>query len=115
MRTVSYGGESFVTSDAAAAALLDFAAAAALSDFAAVVHVPAVDSTGAPITADLVIGPASEVFVTPVTSAFDEPDTVDAVADLKRQTSELAVSRHVSTAAAVTDLVDDEDFWEPLP
>lgn len=83
MRTVSYGGESFITSDEAAAALLDFTAAAALSDFAAVVHVPAIDGTGARITADLVIGPSSEVFVLPATSKFDEPDTRAAVAELR--------------------------------
>ncbi len=103
-----------MSSDEAAAALLDFAAAAALSDFAAVIHLPAVDDDGNPMTADLVIGPASELFVTPVMSAFDDPNTLDAVADLKRQTDELVVSRTVSTAAPVAHVDDDSDYWEPL-
>jgi hypothetical protein len=114
MRTVSYGGESFVTSDEAAAALLDFAAAAALSDFAAVVHVPALDESGATIMTDLVIGPSSELFVTPTTSDFSAPDTADAVADLKRQTTELGVSRHISTAAPIAEADVVADDWEPL-
>lgn len=98
MRTVSYGGDTFTTSDEAAAALLDFTAAAALNDFAAVVHVPAVDESGDVITADLVIGPSSEIFAIPSKSPFAEPDTADAVEDLRRRTSVLGSSRRVSTA-----------------
>ncbi len=112
MRTVSYGGESFTTSDEAAAALLDFAAAAALNDFAAVVHVPALDETGDVMTADLVIGPASELFVTPSKSGFEDLDTTDAVADLRQRTNALGASRHVSVGGSVSHVEDDGNYLE---
>lgn len=112
MRTVSYGGTSFNTSDEAASALLEFAAAAALNEFAAVVHVPAVDEEGEAMIADLVIGPASEIFVTQSKSTFDEPDTVETVAMLKERTSELGASRHISTGAPVTHVEDDSNYLE---
>ena len=94
MRSISYGGESFTTSDDAADALLEFAAAAAMNDFAGVVHVPALDEQGERITADLVIGPASELFVIPAHSGFAEPDTTAEVADLRAKIVELGLSRH---------------------
>ncbi len=92
--------------------MLDFAAAAALNDFAAVVHVPAVGDDGIAIMTDLVIGPSSEIFVTPSKSTFDEPDTDVAVADLRERTRVLGASRHISTGAPVTHVEDDSNYLE---
>lgn len=112
MRTVSYGGESFITSDEAAAALLDYAAAAALNNFAGVVHVPVLNAEGAVVTADLVIGPSSELFVTPSDSTFDDPDTDLTVADLKARTSELTAARRVSMGSPIEQPEDDSNYFE---
>jgi hypothetical protein len=112
MRTVSYGGESFITSDEAAAALLDYAAAAALNSFAAVVHVPALDDDGNAITADLVIGPSSEIFVTPSNSPFEIPDTAVMVADLIERTNELTAARRISLGAPFQQPEDDTNYFE---
>jgi len=101
MRTISYGGESFTTSDAAAEALLDFAAAAAQSESADVVHVPAVAPNGELIIADLVIGPASELLVVPADVAFAEPDTAAAVQVLREKTRVLVDSRRPSYGSAL--------------
>ncbi len=100
-----------MTSDEAAEALLDFTAAAAISDFAAVVHLPAIDELGETITADLVIGPASEVIVTPCRSEFGEPDTTSAVADLRERISALGDSRHM-IARPVAYLEDDSNYLD---
>ncbi|MBK4347158.1 hypothetical protein [Lacisediminihabitans changchengi] len=101
MKTISYGGESFTTSDAAAEALLDFAAAAAHSEAADVVHIPAVAANGDLITADLVIGPASELLVVPVDVAFPEPDSTAAVLELRAKIRDLMSSRRISYGSAL--------------
>ena len=101
MKKVSYGGVSFITSDEAAEALLKFAAAAALNDFAEVVHVPVVDESGHAIVADLVIGPASELLVTPSDSAYDPPDTAVAVETLQKRVISLGASKRVSIGLPV--------------
>ncbi len=93
MRTVSYGGESFITSDDGADALLGFAAAAARNEFADVIHMSALGEDGEPIIADLVIGPSSELLVVPSDSRFDEPDTTEIAATLRRKTAQLGPPR----------------------
>ncbi|MCU1422367.1 MAG: hypothetical protein JWN36_2018 [Microbacteriaceae bacterium] len=116
MRTISYGGESFTTSDDAADALLEFAAAAAMNDFAGVIHLPAIDADGATITADLVIGPSSELLVVPAHSGYDEPDTRVEVAALRARTVDLGLSRHSSRGVplAAAD-ADTTDYQSDLP
>ena len=107
MRTVSYGGESFITSDDGADALLGFAAAAALNEFADVIHMPAIDENGEPIIADLVIGPSSELLVVPSDSPFDEPDTTEIAASLRRKTAQLGSPRVSFGGAIDPALLDD--------
>jgi hypothetical protein len=107
MRTVSYGGESFITSDDGADALLGFAAAAALSDFADVIHMPAIGEDGEPIIADLVVGPSSELLVVPCNSPFDEPDTTEIAATLRRMTAKLGSPRVSFGGAIAPSLLDD--------
>lgn len=116
MRTISYGGESFTTSDDAADALLEFAAAAAMNDFAGVIHMPAVNEDGSAMTADLVIGPASELLVVPARAGYAELDTRAEVASLRAKTAELGLSRHSSRGAplAASD-ADTSDFQSDLP
>jgi hypothetical protein len=116
MRTISYGGESFTTSDDAADALLEFAAAAALNDFAGVIHLPAIDDQGETITADLVIGPSSELLVVPSHSGFAEPDTRAEVASLRARTADLGLSRHSSRGRPfAASEADTSDYQSDLP
>ena len=106
MKRVAYGGESFITSDDGAAALLDFAASAAMSGVAEVVTLPSVLPDGRVVLVNLVIGPSSELITSPVETAFAEPDTVDAAADLRARdrkstrlnSSHFQVSRMPSSA-----------------
>ncbi len=116
MRTISYGGESFTTSDDAADALLEFAAAAAMNDFAGVIHLPAIDDDGSMITADLVIGPSSELLVVPARSDYAEPDTRAEVALLRAKTADLGLSRHSSRGAPLAPSdADTSDYQADLP
>jgi hypothetical protein len=101
MKRVVYGGESFITSDDAAEALLAFAAAAAMSEVAEVVPVPAVRDDGAVVIVELVIGPSSELITYPLDSPFAEPDTRLSSAALRAHASELISSNPHATGGPI--------------
>jgi hypothetical protein len=82
MKTIFYGGESFLTSDEAADALLRFAARLATTETAEVVAVPSVGADGVTSIIELVIGPASELMSVATNSPYDAPDAAALVADL---------------------------------
>ncbi len=92
MKRVAYGGESFITSDDGADALLDFAALAAMSGVAEVVTMPAVGEDGRVISVNLVIGPSSELITSPVETTTSEPDTVDAAAVIRARAAQIGAS-----------------------
>jgi hypothetical protein len=101
MKRVAYGGESFITSDEAAEALLAFAAAAAMSEVAEVIAVPSVRDDGAMVVVELVIGPSSELITYPVDSRFAEPDTRSSTAALRARASELISSNPHATGGPI--------------
>jgi hypothetical protein len=101
MKRVAYGGESFITSDESAEALLAFAAAAAMSDVAEVVSVAAVRDDGALVIVELVIGPSSELITYSVDSPFAEPDTRVSSAALRARASELISSNPHATGGPI--------------
>ena len=101
MQSVSYGGESFVTSDDGAAALLEFAASAAMSGVGEVVALPSVQADGSVVSVSLVIGPSSELMTTPVETLQTEPDTREAAAVLRVRASELRASNLHAHGSAI--------------
>ena len=101
MKRVAYGGESFITSDEGAAALLDFAASAAMSDVAEVVALPAVLPDGQVITVNLVIGPSSELITSPIETSLAEPDTREAAAALRARALQIGKSSSPAHGAAI--------------
>lgn len=86
MKKVSYVGDSFITSDAVADALLDLTAALGRTGGSDAVEVPTVDGAGAADMVRLVLGPASQLVAAPHRSDFPEPDHGDAVEDLLART-----------------------------
>jgi hypothetical protein len=106
MQRVSYGGESFITSDDGAAALLDFAASAAMSGVGEVVTLPVVLADGRVVSANLVIGPSTELMTIPIESSQAEPDTRNAAAVLRARACQLSAGNiHAQgSAIAKTDL-----------
>lgn len=110
MKRVSYGGESFITSDDAAVALLDFAASAAMSSVGEVVTLPSVLADGRVVSVSLVIGPSSELMTTPIETVHAEPDTREAVAALRARASELGASNaHAHGSAIVGTHLNSSD------
>jgi hypothetical protein len=101
MKRVSYGGESFITSDDGAAALLDFAASAAMSGIGEVVTLPSVLADGRVVSVSLVIGPSSELMTTPIETSYPEPDTRKAAAALRARASQLGASNAHANGSAI--------------
>ncbi|MGN6503283.1 MAG: hypothetical protein ACTHKX_10350 [Pseudolysinimonas sp.] len=89
MREVVYAGGSFITGDAIAETLLEYAAQLANADRAAKVHVPALDQFGQPFDVALVVGPASQLLSEPVTNAAAEPDGTDFISDVTNRMRDL--------------------------
>jgi hypothetical protein len=113
MKRVVYGGESFITSDDGAEALLDFAASAAMLRFAEVVGMPSVRADGGIALVRLVIGPSSQLIASPVESTWPEPDTAEASRMLRARASELEPSSPRSRGSALANA--DLDASDPEP
>lgn len=83
MKRVSYCGESFLTTDQAADALLQLVAALDDHHDSELVELPAVQSDGKTVTVHMIVGPRSELVSIPEDGQGDEPDTTDAVVHLR--------------------------------
>lgn len=97
MKRVSYGGESFVTSDEFADALVAFTAEVARGASSEALAVPAVDEQGNQYEVMLVIGPATEIITVPEV-AMPEVAFGSAAADLRRHSAEMLASREAPMA-----------------
>jgi hypothetical protein len=111
MKRVSYAGETFLTTDAVADALVDLTAALGRSHKAEVVELPAVDSNGEARPVRLVIGPASQISAVHAETGYEEPDTGDTVDRLQ---SRVRILEHPNVAAMTpapnTSIFEDEDL-----
>lgn len=83
MKRISYAGESFLTSDTTADALVHLTAALGRAQNAQVVELPTIDQKGIERCVLMVIGPASQLVAIPEESAFEEPESAAIVADLE--------------------------------
>ncbi|MGO4691478.1 hypothetical protein [Glaciibacter sp. 2TAF33] len=111
MKRVSYAGESFLTTDSVADALVDLTAALGRSQNADVVEVPAVDTNGDVLTVRLVVGPASQLSAVHVESGYPDPDTGDTVGRLQDRVRTLDHPNVATmTPAPDTSIFEDEDL-----
>jgi hypothetical protein len=105
MMRVSFSNTSFLTSDAVAHSLLEFAAATARGSGSETVIVPAVTDEGALTEVEMVVGPASQMSAAPEATDFDEPETTEAIRAMDRAT--------LASRAVITPLEDDDDDSQP--
>jgi hypothetical protein len=89
MRRVRYAGGTFVTGDAEAEALLRYAAALAEVNRAAALRVPGLDDDDDVVDYDLLVGPASQLFVEPTHRTGDLPDPSGLIAEIDRRIAAL--------------------------
>lgn len=93
MKRIRYAGGSFLTGDAIADALLDYATALARAGTADHVIVPGLGADEAPTSVDVVVGPASQLIAEHEESGAEEPHHEEFVADLRRRTRLATVGR----------------------
>lgn len=98
MKRVNYGGESFLTSDDTADALVDLTAALGRAQHAQVVELPIVGADGVIRLARMVLGPASQVVTIPEDSLFADPESAAVVRDLEERARAVSI-RYGSPAA----------------
>jgi len=82
MKEITYGGGSFVTSDAIAEALLEYGAALANADRAATVHVPTAGLSGDVTEVTVLVGPSSQILVGPYDGGEADPDGTVFISDV---------------------------------
>jgi hypothetical protein len=110
MKRVSYAGESFLTADDTADALIQLTAALGRAQNAQVVELPTVDQSGEVQIVLLVVGPASQLVAIPEESPFPEPESTAVVADLEARTraTRRNYSGVLSSQGSVSDFELDE-------
>ncbi|MBT2502224.1 hypothetical protein [Curtobacterium sp. ISL-83] len=110
MRRIHYASGSVLTGDRTCKAVLRYARALAEASTADVVEIPVVTDAGSRAYAHFLIGPASQIFSTPVPDSPDEPLDVDVIEHLERATYRLQPSRP-EWPDEMTDVPDlDWDF-----
>lgn len=93
MRKLHYASGYLLLADQTCKALLRYARALAQSGESDVVMVPTITEGGSLASAHLLIGPASQLFSTPVENASEEPFDLSVVRELERRTAELHPTR----------------------
>nr|WP_314841742.1 hypothetical protein [uncultured Microbacterium sp.] len=86
MQIVTYAGNEYLTGDRIANALLAYSRALGDDDRAEVVEIPVREDDGSVVTAQFLIGPASQIVVRPVTRQGEELEDDELVDRLKRMT-----------------------------
>jgi hypothetical protein len=95
MRKLHYAGGYMLIGDRTCKAVLRYARALADSQTSDLVSVPVVTEGGSSAYAHLLIGPASQIFATPVENSQDDPVDDDVIRDLETATLRLQPSRPV--------------------
>jgi hypothetical protein len=110
MKRVSYAGETFLTADDTADALMHLTAALGRAQNAQVVELPTVDARGRHQIVVLVVGPASQLVATPEESIYEEPESSAIVAELEARTQ--AMRANYGQALASQGSISDYDLDE---
>lgn len=83
MHRLHYTGESFFVADEVSSALMDYASALADAGASDVISIPIVDEAGLQTQAELLLGPASQIYSSTVDHMREEGDDLVLVADLR--------------------------------
>lgn len=109
MRRIHYVNSYVLTGDRTCKALLRYARALAVANRSDVVQIPVVTEGGSRAYAHLLIGPASEIYSTPVPDSPDEPFDEDVIAYLERETLRLEPARPAWNQE-MTDVPDLDEY-----
>jgi hypothetical protein len=109
MRKLHYAGGNILVGDRTCKAVLRYSRALANSGKAEVVSVPYLNEGGRRAFAHLIIGPASQIYSTPVEDAADDPDDLSVIEELEAQSLLLEPSRP-AWPQEMEDIADLEEF-----
>lgn len=110
MQRLHYIGDSVLVPDAVCEAVMRLARALADERVSDVVRVPIIDEAGTLSEAELLLGPASQLFATPAADVAEIAVPPELVADIKRRTAKLETSHSQPEASTrVTPLRDEFD------
>ncbi|TFC04392.1 hypothetical protein E3O42_05200 [Cryobacterium adonitolivorans] len=101
MKRISYCGESFLTTDGAADALMELVVAFPGGHVSEMLHLPAVNSDGDEVVVRVVVGPGSELISIPEESTAGEPDTLETVAYLRGRMRTLTFPNELTYSEAL--------------
>lgn len=93
MRRIHYVDSHILTGDRTCKALLRYARALAVANLSDVVEIPVITEGGSKAYAHFLIGPASQIFSTPVPDSPDEPFNAEVIERLEEQTRRLQPTR----------------------
>lgn len=110
MRRISYSDDGFVTTDAVAERLLEYAKLLGRTGSDDVVQVPAVGDDGEIVSVELLIGPASQLLAREVVAPEVDLGSDDLLAELDRRIAKAGPSR--ATAQQDADQTYDPDDWQ---
>lgn len=100
MKRISYCGDSFLTTDGAADALLALVVALPDGHDSELLELPAVNSDGDEMVVQVVVGPGSELLSVPEESTAGEPDTLETVAYLQGRMHTITLPHELSYSEA---------------
>ncbi len=103
MKYVIYGDNRVMTGDAIAEAVLDYAAALGENGTTDIVEIPTADEHGFGVTAEMLLGPASQVMTEPAPEDELEPEDEALVNELRRRTEAVGGARFVDPASSHSD------------
>lgn len=106
MRRLHYTGGHVLIGDAVCTALLRYARALSEAGRADIVTIPIASEGGGIEHAHFLIGPASQLFDTPVENSAEDPNDLEVIAHLERETRRL----HPPTPAWDDELTDLPPF-----
>lgn len=100
VKYVIYGENKVMTGDEIAKAVLSYAAALGENGTTDIVEIPTADENGMSVTAELLLGPASQIMIEPAPDDELEPEDEDLVNELVRRTAAVGGSRFVDPASS---------------
>ena len=112
MMKLEYAGGEVLLSDEASHVLLKYAEALAILSSSDTVALPVVTVEGVPGTAEILIGPASQLLSLPVTMSY-EIDDADAIQLMRTKLAALQPSRPIATDPEANASTDEFDIGWP--
>ncbi len=103
MKYVVYGDNRVMTGTAIAEAVLAYAAALGENGTTDIVEIPSADAEGFGTTAEVLLGPASQIMVEDAPDDELEPEDEDLVNELVRRTAAVGGGRFADAASSHSD------------